>query len=57
LNRKTTPPVALVTQRADLVSGCAEMGDAIDQRLAEWLSVAGAKGVAASVTAVSLEKA
>ncbi|UCV06667.1 gamma-glutamyl-gamma-aminobutyrate hydrolase family protein [Dechloromonas denitrificans] len=41
MNRKTTTPVALVTQRVDPVSGRVEIRDALDQRLVEWLSAAG----------------
>jgi N5-(cytidine 5'-diphosphoramidyl)-L-glutamine hydrolase len=41
LNRKTPFRIALVTQRVDPVSGRTEVRDALDQRLAEWLSAAG----------------
>lgn len=41
MNSKTPSRIALVTQRVDPVSGRAEVRDALDQRLTEWLSAAG----------------
>lgn len=41
MTRKSTSLIALVTQRVDPVSGRSEVRDALDQRLAEWVSAAG----------------